>query len=240
MKLHWLTTASLADIAANHLTRKLATKPTAAIALPTGETPLALYRCLAERRQAGTFACDQARFFNLDEFVGLGPQDSGSYGAYVQRHIATPLGIDPAHLRLLRGDAPDLAAECRAFDQAIQEAGGLDLAILGIGTNGHIAFNEPGTDWQAPTHRVTLAEATRQAQRSLYADVAAVPREGLTMGIATIRAARSILLLAAGQNKRQALDALLAGRPEPAWPVTAILDHPDLTILADQQLRAAA
>jgi glucosamine-6-phosphate deaminase len=131
----------------------------------------------------------------------------------------------------------DRGAECRDFDQAIIDAGGLDLAILGLGTNGHVAFNEPGSDWLAPTQEVALATATKQAQQGLYTDASAVPPHGLTMGIATIRSARSILLLVSGSNKAMAVKALLRGEPDPDWPVTSILDHPNLMVLGDGRLQ---
>jgi glucosamine-6-phosphate deaminase len=237
MDLHWIDDeAALAEGAADWVAAGLAAKPAATAALATGRTPRGLYRRLAQRRAAGALGGEAARFFNLDEFVGLAPEDPRSYSAYLWKHILGPLQVPAARVRLLRGDARDLAAECRAYDDAIAAAGGLDLAILGLGTNGHIAFNEPGDDWAAGTHVVTLAASTRRAQHHLFAGEAEVPTRGLTMGIATIRAARSVLLLALGEGKAAALAALRAGRPDPAWPATALADHRDLTVFADRRL----
>jgi glucosamine-6-phosphate deaminase len=238
MQIVWLDTQDdIADEAARQMVALLARKPEAAIALPTGRTPLGLYARLVSLQQAGKIDCRQARFFNLDEFVGKGQQMPGSYAGFLWRYCFGPLGIDPAQVRLLRGDADDRVAECRAFEQAIADAGGLDLAILGLGTNGHIAFNEPGSAWESTTREVELAPATRQAQQPLYAEPREVPERGLTMGIATIRAARTVLLLAAGASKAEALRAIQRGQSDRHWPVTGILDHPELKILADLSLR---
>jgi glucosamine-6-phosphate deaminase len=229
--------ADLAILAADHLTMLLRQIPDAAVALPTGGTPLGLYRTLAARKAAGRFDASRARFFNLDDFVGKSAADPQSYAAFLQQHVFGPLDVAAGRVRLLRGDAPDLAAECLAFDAAIATAGGLDLAILGLGGNGHVAFNEPGSAWDSPTRVVELAASTRAAQQGLYPDLATVPAQGLTMGLGTIRAARRVLLLVAGAAKREALAALLRGRADPRWPVTALCDHPALTVIADRALR---
>ncbi|WP_448955474.1 glucosamine-6-phosphate deaminase [Labrys neptuniae] len=210
-------------------------KPDAAIAVPTGATPLGLYRHLVERHRAGTLTCDRARFFNLDEFAGKGPDDSGSYGSVLWRHLFSPLGLRSEQVRLLQGDSADPDAECADFERAVTAAGGLDLCILGLGVNGHVAFNEPGSDWNAPTRPVELAAETKRAQSMLYASAEDVPHRGLTMGVATIRAARSVLLLVSGNGKRKAFAALEHGKPDRAWPVTALLDHPNLTVLVDAE-----
>lgn len=238
MDLQWIDDeAALAEGAADWIAARLAARPAVAVALATGRTPRGLYRRLVQRRAAGALAGEAARFFNLDEFAGLPPADPRSYSAYLWKHILGPLQAPAAQVRLLRGDAPDLEAECRAYDAAIAAAGGLGLAILGLGTNGHIAFNEPGDDWAAGTHLVTLAPSTRRAQHHLFAGEAEIPTRGLTMGIATIRAARSVVLLAMGEGKGPALAALRAGRPDPAWPVTALADHADFTVFADRRLQ---
>jgi glucosamine-6-phosphate deaminase len=237
MDLSWIDgPQSLGEAAAERVAAVLDARPAPVIALPTGATPRGLYERLARRRRAGALAGDHARYFNLDEFVGLSASDPRSYAAFLRKHFLGPMEVADGRVRLLSGEAPDLEAECRAYDAALDSAGGLDLAILGLGANGHIAFNEPGTDWSKRTHVVTLAESTRRAQHLLFASEKEVPRQGITMGVATIRAARAVLLLVIGEGKAAALAALRAGRPDPAWPVTALLGHPRLTVLADQRL----
>jgi glucosamine-6-phosphate deaminase len=230
----------LAERAGRIVTSVLESKPDAAIALPTGNTPLGLYRHLVELQQAGRLSCDRARFFNLDEFIGKSTDDPSSYGAFLWQHLLRPLAIKPRQVRLLRGDALDLEAECRDFEQAIAAAGGLDLAVLGLGANGHVAFNEPGSDWDSMTREVVLADTTRQAQHRLFDTHAHIPRSGLTMGLRTIRKARAILLLVSGSSKANALAALLRGIPDENWPVTALLDHSNLAIVADRKLNPNA
>jgi glucosamine-6-phosphate deaminase len=179
----------------------------------------------------------RARYFNLDEYVGVDPADRHSFAAFLRRHFLDAAGIPPDHIRLLRGDAPDIDAEAAAHDAAVAVLGGLDLAILGLGGNGHIAFNEPGARWDSGTHVVPLTAATRMANAAYFTDGFKVPSHGLTMGIGMIRAARRVLLMVSGETKAAALAALLAGRPDPDWPVTALCGHPGLTVVADTALR---
>jgi glucosamine-6-phosphate deaminase len=138
----------------------------------------------------------------------------------------------------LRGDAVAIEAECRDYEAAIAAAGGLDLAILGLGVNGHIGFNEPGSDWSAPTHGVTLSPETRATHLAQTQGRFPIPQHGITVGISTIVAAREILLLVAGGAKARALAAFRRGIPDPQWPVTALLTHPHLTVLAEAALQS--
>lgn len=227
------TRAAMDEAAADLVAALLARKREAVIALPTGETPLGLYRVLAARQAQGVVDCQSARFFNLDEFEGKGLADPGSYAGFLMANAFGPMGISPDQLRLLQGDAPDAEAECRAYDAEIAAAGGLDLAILGLGRNGHVAFNEPGDDWSLETHRVRLTESTRAAQGGLYASPSDVPDYGLTMGVATVLKARKLLLLVSGQGKEEALKVLFSGTVDPDRSVTALVGHPDLTVLRD-------
>jgi glucosamine-6-phosphate deaminase len=134
-------------------------------------------------------------------------------------------------VRLLQGDAPDVGAECDAYDAAIADRGGIDVCILGLGTNGHIAFNEPGAAWDRRTHRVELSAATRTTHARQALEPWNIPAHGLTMGIRTILEARHILLLTAGANKQAARQALLQGKQDPQWPVTSLLLHPRVTAI---------
>lgn len=228
--------AALAAAAANWTAIRCATKPRAVFALPTGSTPLGLYAELIARSRAGDLDMSAAQVFNLDEFRGVSAGDTHSYAAFLRRHLLDALALPESRVRLLRGDAPDAAAECAAYDAAIAACGGLDAAILGLGANGHVAFNEPGTPWDLTTHVAELAESTRDAQaRDVRArdagDAWEVPRQGLTMGLGTLRAARHVLLMIAGDTKRAARAALHRGIATRDWPVTALLDHPHLTVL---------
>lgn len=238
MQLEWTDSGeAFADRAASHVANLLDDAPAAAIALPTGSTPIGLYARLRTMAAAGEIALAAAHFFNLDEYVGVSPTNRHSFAAFLRRHILDEADIPEQHIRLLRGDAPDIGAEAAAHDAAVAAVGGLELAILGLGSNGHIAFNEPGAPWDAGTHVVPLTEATRTANAAYFPDGFPVPSHGLTMGIGMIRAARRVLLMVSGHAKAEALAALLDGRPDADWPVTALCDHPGLTVIADAALR---
>lgn len=241
MQLEWTEgPEAFAECAAAHVAECLAAVPAAAIALPTGMTPVGLYRALLAMQAEGRVALGAGHYFNLDEYVGVAQADSHSFAAFLRRHFLDEAAIPQAQIRLLHGDAADIAAEARAHDAAVAARGGLDLAILGLGGNGHIAFNEPGADWNAGTHVVPLTEETRAANAAYFEDGFIVPRDGVTMGIATLRPARRILLMVSGASKAEALGVLLAGKADPAWPVTALAGHPGLVIVADSALRPPA
>ncbi len=231
--------AEFARAAADHVAALLTRRPEAAIALPTGHTPLGLYAELEARAASGRLSPERGRFFNLDDYIGLPADHPLSYARFLRERFLTPAGVPEAHIRLLRGDAADLEAECRDFEAAIAASGGLDLAILGLGTNGHIGFNEPGSDWSTPTHVVALSQETRATHAAQTEGRFAIPEYGITVGIATIVAAREILLLVAGSAKARALAAFRRGVPDPKWPVTALLTHPQLTVLSDTELQSA-
>jgi glucosamine-6-phosphate deaminase len=220
-----------AGAAADWIAAHLRALPHATLALPTGNTPLGLYAELIRRSQAKAVDLASTQLFNLDEYWGLPANDAHSYAAFLERHLIAPLGLPMNNVRLLRGDAPDADTECRAYDAAIARCGGIDLCILGLGTNGHIAFNEPGAAWDRRTHRVELSAATRTTHAQQAGAPWDVPAFGLTMGIQTILEARHILLLIAGSNKEAARRALQRGVPDREWPVTSLLSHPSVTAI---------
>lgn len=213
----------------------LKAKPNAVVALPTGRTPLGLYKYLVDYPMINDIT-REAFFFNLDDYVGLPENNPQSFAAFIKRHFLNPAGIANSHVRLLRADVQDLTAEAAAYDEEIAKHKGIDLAILGLGANGHIAFNEPGARWDKGTHITELTPQTRQANAAYVPEGTPVPTHGVTMGIKTIRDAKHVLLLVNGTSKRRAFKAFLDGKPDPAWPVTSLCDHPNLTIVAEQAL----
>jgi len=238
MQIHWCEDAQAFDArAARFVLDLLARRPSAAVALPTGGTPVGMYALLRAAGAANRSAFSRARWFDLDEYVGLGAGHPLSFAHILHAQLFNAIAPPSAQVRLLRGDAVDLGAECLDYDEAIAGAGGLDLAILGLGANGHIAFNEPGCSWQLTTHVAVLSEQTRAANAGRLRTAAEVPGRGLTMGIATLRQARNILLLVSGAAKRRALQSLLAGEADPDWPVTSLVGHPQITVIASARLR---
>lgn len=201
------------------------------MALPAGRTPLSLYEELTRRVRAGAVSFKTVRILNLDEYSGLTQADPRSFAALLRRHLIQPAGIKETQLRLLQGNAADAEAECRDYERTIITWGGIDLCILGLGANGHIAFNEPGSDWSLGTRAVELSVTTHAARQPPEHGVSPAPAHGLTMGIATLLASRNILLLIGGAGKQAARNALYRGVPDRDWPVTSLLDHPKLTVI---------
>ncbi|MEV7767629.1 glucosamine-6-phosphate deaminase [Microbacterium sp. NPDC086615] len=177
------------------------------------------------------FATEHLRLFALDEYVGLDAADPRSYAAYVRSVIAEPLGIPSQNVRVPSGAT---AADADAYERAIAEAGGVDLQIVGIGRNGHIGFNEPGSDAETRTRVVALDESTRRANAEHFGgDLSLVPTHAMTQGVATILSARRIVLVASGRAKARALRAALTGPVSADNPASFLQRHPDVTVVAD-------
>jgi glucosamine-6-phosphate deaminase len=175
------------------------------------------------------------RTFNLDEFAGLDPSSEHSYRSYMQKELFDHVSIDPDNIGFLNGVAPDLMAECRRYEAAIEDAGGIDLQILGIGANGHIGFNEPADGLCATTHIANLTEETREANAALFGgDWTRVPARALSMGMATILNAREIVLMATGAEKADAVHGLIEGLITTRLPASILQVHPRVTVMVDR------
>ncbi|MBZ4419295.1 glucosamine-6-phosphate deaminase [Myxococcus sp. RHSTA-1-4] len=208
--------------------------PSLVLGLPTGRTPLNVYRELVALSARGALDLSRASTFNLDEFFGLPPEDAGSFRSYMERHFFQHVNLAPERIHFLDGSAPDAEAECARYDAELAAAGGLDLVLLGIGANGHIAFNEPGDSLLAPCHRVKLGRETRLANAALFGDdPARVPLEALTLGMASILQARRVLLLAFGARKAEAVSAMLHGPVTPRCPASFLQLHRDVEVWVD-------
>jgi glucosamine-6-phosphate deaminase len=211
--------------------------PAVVLGLPTGRTPLGLYAELVRVTALEGADWFDVRTFNLDEFVGLDGHAPGSYRAFMQQRLFRHVNIRPERIGFLDGTARDVPAECERYERAIAEAGGIDLLVLGIGVNGHVGFNEPADALVARTHLVTL-DAPTQAANALWfgGDVSRVPRQALTMGMATILAARAIVLIATGEAKADAVRAMLYGGVTTAVPASFLQLHPQVRVMLDQSL----
>jgi glucosamine-6-phosphate deaminase len=224
----------LARNLAQRVAARLADRPRLVLGLATGRTPLPLYEELAALHTAGRTSYRQATTFNLDEFVGLPATHPGSYRAYMREHLFRHIDVPERRRHFLDGQARDLEGECQRFEEAIRRAGGIDLQILGIGANGHIGFNEPAA-WLSPwSHRVRLTAASRRANAGFFGgDVRAVPREALSMGVATILRARAIVLVATGARKASVIARMVAGPVTTRLPASLLQLHPQVDILLD-------
>ena len=204
------------------------------LGLPTGRTPIRLYHELATMYARGQVDFSLATTFNLDEFVGIEPGNPGSYRTFMEEHLFSRANLSPDRIHFLNGVAPDLDAECRRYEAEIEAAGGIDLQILGIGTNGHIGFNEPAKTLAARTHHIALKTETRRNNAGLFGgDADRVPREALSMGMATIMHARTIVLVATGKSKARCIEHLVNGPITPKLPASLLQLHRDVELMLD-------
>ena len=212
-------------------------RPRTVLGLATGGTMEPLYRRLSElHRAALSFA--GVVTFNLDEYVGLSPDHPASYHSYMQERLFDHIDIDPQNAHLPRGDAADPRAEADAYERRIEEAGGIDLQLLGIGRNGHIGFNEPTSSLNSRTRIKTLTRSTREANRPYFDAGTEPPAYAITMGVGTILDARHCLLLATGASKAPAVAAMVEGPLSAACPASALQLHRKATVVLDQAAAA--
>ncbi len=220
---------------ARRLADAIATHPELVLGLPTGRTPVALYHELASLHAHGRVDFSRITTFNLDEFLGVGPADEGSYHRFMHTHLFSRVNIPASQQNMLNGRAPDPERECARYEEAIAAAGGIDLQILGIGTNGHIGFNEPAGELQSRTHRVRLTPETRRSNAALFGgDAARVPPEALSMGMVTIMGARAIVLLATGKSKASCIERVLNGPLTTKLPASFLRLHHDVDVMLDE------
>jgi len=208
--------------------------PRGVIALPTGRTPVGTYRRTIERLRTSALECSGLFLVDIDELVGLPPDHPGSCAQTLRRQLLDRHPIATASWRLLDGAADDPIVEVECHERAIRDRGGLDLAVLGIGANGHIALNEPGTPFDSRAHVSTLTSSTIERLPLPGVPDEMTPTLGLTLGIGTILQARRILLLANGEGKADILNAALNGDMTERIPATALQMHPQLHVIADE------
>jgi len=221
---------SLSIHAAETLLNSIQTNPRFVLGLPTGRSPLGMYERVVNECAREYRCFRDVTTFNLDEYAGVPRQHPGSYFTYMKRHLFDHVDIDPRNAHLPDGMAPDLDAECARYENEIQAAGGLDLTFLGLGRNGHIGFNEPGTPFDSRTRVVELTASTRAANAEFFPD-GEVPRRAITIGIGTILESRAIVLLVAGAGKSDAIERLRSRRVDPEFPASALWRHSDVTVL---------
>lgn len=231
--------AAVARAVATRVTRLLKDRPSTVLGLPTGNTPVQLYAELRRRHQRGQADFAKASTFNLDEFWGLPWTHQASYRAFMEEHLFRHVNLSPRRIHFLNGMAKSADAECARYEAAIEHAGGLDLLILGIGTNGHIGFNEPAPALTGDSHKARLAPATRRSNAYLFdGRVSAVPPEALSMGVGTILRSRSIVLMATGDSKAEVVRAMVRGRITTKMPASLLQLHPDVELVLDRSAAA--
>jgi glucosamine-6-phosphate deaminase len=218
--------AALSQRAADILLEAIGRDPRLILGLPTGRTPVGMYARVVAACARQYHCFREVITFNLDEYAGIPRDHPGSYFTFMKHHLFDFTDIDPANTHIPDGTAPDLDAECVRYERGIAGAGGLGLTFLGLGANGHIAFNEPGTPFASRTRVVALSEETRGANAPLFPG-GDVPTHAITMGIGTILESRAIVLLA-GANKRTAIERLRSGVVTEEFPASALWKHPNV------------
>lgn len=228
-------------IAARMITEKVEADPKAVLGFATGGTPKGTYEKLVAAFKKGAVTFQQVTTFNLDEYVGLPPEHPNSYHTYMNEQLFNETNIPVGQRFIPNGLASDLQSEAADYEKQIQAHDGIDLQLLGIGKNGHIGFNEPGTVFTQRTHRVALTPSTRKANARYFESMAEVPTHALTMGIQTILESKEILLLAAGRHKAEAVYRLITGQqPDEQFPASSLYSHPNLTLIADEEALSLA
>lgn len=230
----------LAKTLAGQVAQSLVEKPDLVLGLPTGRTPIRFYHELGSMHAKGQLDFARATTFNLDEFLGIPSSHPGSYRSFMQEHLFSRVNIPPERINIPNGAASDPAAECVRYEGAIAEAGGIDLQILGIGTNGHIGFNEPARELAGTTHRVVLKASTRHSNAGLFGgDESQVPKEALSMGMATIMHARRIVLIATGKSKARCIQRVVHGPITPKLPASFLQMHRHVELMLDESAASA-
>jgi glucosamine-6-phosphate deaminase len=225
---------AVAGALARRVLDTLRRRPDLVLGLPTGRTPVRLDEWLREAHAAGRADFSSATTFNLDEFCGLPADHPASYRAFMETQLFGHINLPRRRIHFLNGTAPDPDAECARYEAAIARAGGIDLMILGLGSNGHIGFNEPAAALTADTHRARLAPGTRRSNAALFdGRVQAVPREALSMGVGTILRSQAIVLMATGAGKADAVAAMVHGPVTTRMPASMLQLHRDIEVVVD-------
>lgn len=204
------------------------------LGLATGSTPEGLYQRIIEKHQQDEVSFKNVTTFNLDEYVGLEQNDSNSYYNFMNEKLFSQVDIAADRVHIPNGVAADLEKECMEHERAIEQAGGIDVQVLGIGGNGHIGFNEPGTSFDSKTHIVDLDESTIQANARFFHSIEEVPTQAISMGIETIMNSKEILLLVSGEAKADATAKLLHGDISEDFPASILKKHENVTVIVDE------
>jgi glucosamine-6-phosphate deaminase len=224
---------AMSTAAADAVAQSLEEDPSTVLMLPTGITPLGMYRRLVEMHRTEGLSFAGATFFNLDEYLGLTPDHEASYHVYMKENFYGLINADPARIFVPDGSASDPEVECERYEAAIAEAGGIDVGVLGIGRNGHIGFNEPGAPFDSRTRVVELSESTRKINAADF-EADRTPGRAITVGMATIFASSAVVLLASGTNKAGAVAAAVEGDVSESMPASMLRNHPNASLFLDE------
>ena len=225
---------AVASVVADAIVRLITSKPDAVLGLATGSSPLGVYSELVRRHRAGTVTFRHTKSFLLDEYIGLPHGHPEAYRSFISRHFTDLVDIDPGNVHVPDGQASDVVAACAEYEERIRSAGGVDLQLLGIGSDGHLGFNEPTSSLASRTRVKTLTERTRSDNKRFFDDIDEVPRHVLTQGIGTILDARHLVLIAIGAGKAEPIARAVEGPLASMCPASAIQLHRRATVVIDE------
>lgn len=212
----------------------LKNKPNATLGLATGSSPIGLYQQLIESYKKGEISFKNVKTFNLDEYCELPRSHPESYYSFMHRNLFDHVDIDENNINIPNSEVEDLQKECDRYNQLLNAAG-IDLQLLGIGANGHIGFNEPGTPFESQTSVIKLTDKTRQDNKRFFNSIDEVPQYAITMGIKNIMQAKAIVLVANGKNKADAINKLINGEVTENFPASILQRHPNVTVIIDEE-----
>jgi glucosamine-6-phosphate deaminase len=225
----------MAKKGAEILYHEIKANPKITLGLATGGTQIGVYNHLRKLHEDKPLDLTALSTFNLDEYIGIAPESENSYHFYMNKYFFLPMRISQEQAYLPNGLAEDIEEECKQYEKLIAHHGGIDIQVLGVGSNGHIGFNEPRTSFHCRTHEVNLTDSTIQANARFFDGEDEVPKKAISMGIATIMEAKKIILFASGRNKAKAINQLLrSDEITVEWPVTILKTHPNVTIVVDE------
>lgn len=224
----------LSKKSAHILAGQLISKPDSVLGLATGSTPIGTYKVLRQMFDEELISFKGVTTFNLDEYIGLDSSSDQSYSYFMNKELFDYVDMQPSKIHIPSGVSLDVEEECRQYERAIRQAGGIDLQLLGIGRNGHIGFNEPDLKFEASTHLVALDEDTIKANARFFNSQEEVPKQAISMGIKTIMHAKKIVLLASGEEKAETVYQMIFGDIHPELPASVLQIHPDVTVILDE------
>jgi len=226
---------SIGRAAAGMFAAKIIENPKCVLGMATGSTPLPTYNALIELYNINVLDFRMVKTFNLDEYVGIGREHGQSYYRFMFDNLFSKVNISPKNVHVPNPVSKNFEDDCAAYDAAIEKSGGIDLQILGIGHNGHIAFNEPSKVFPFGTHIVNLTKSTIEANQRFFKNIDEVPKKAMTMGIGSIMKAREIIIIATGKEKAEAVKAMIKGNVDPMCPASVLQLHHKVTVFLDKE-----
>lgn len=224
----------LSKVAAKEFSKIIKEKENAVLGLATGGSPVGMYKELIRMYEQKELNFSKTTTVNLDEYIGLNPEHNQSYRYFMNNNLFNHINIDKSNTFVPNGLAEDLEAQCKEYDQKISELGGIDIQLLGVGNNGHIAFNEPNSELSSGTHIISLTDNTIEANARFFDNIDDVPRKAITMGVGGIMKAKKIILIASGESKAEAIKGIFSGKITTANPATMLQMHRDVTVIVDE------